>query len=246
MANKIKSNGSYGIALINSSPSFSTSALGIPNVIRNNKMGLWCDSYSAPRVRGSKFLANTLYGALVESNGTVPDFGTAGNSGGNAFQIFTFPPPTSYRHLKYTRPIPQLQAWGNWWGQPLPDPALIEGNINYSNPLGWDPLPGFGRRDPGFEMLPSGIGIAQNYPNPFNPQTTIRFYLAQGGYVNLKVYNLTGQLVRELASGLYDSGEYALIWDGRNEADQDVASGVYFYMLSTEVGKITKRMTLLR
>jgi len=66
------------------------------------------------------------------------------------------------------------------------------------------------------------------YPNPFNPSTQIYFAMKQDGFATLRVYNLNGQLVRELLHEHRAAGEYALPWDGRDHRGVTAASGVYF------------------
>jgi hypothetical protein len=91
-----------------------------------------------------------------------------------------------------------------------------------------------------------GNYLAQNYPNPFNPMTTIRFELKEPAMVSLRVYNAGGYLVRVLADGERLAGQYVEVWDGRNDAGQQVASGVYFYRLYTGPFTQTKKMIFLR
>jgi hypothetical protein len=99
---------------------------------------------------------------------------------------------------------------------------------------------------------PTGTGtvasnsLSQNYPNPFNPQTTIAFSVKERGLVNLKVYNVAGQLVRTLANESFAVGAHTKVWDGRNDAGQAVSSGVYFYKLVANNFSQTKKMVLLK
>ena len=99
---------------------------------------------------------------------------------------------------------------------------------------------------------PTGTGtvasnsLSQNYPNPFNPQTTIAFSVKERGLVNLKVYNVAGQLVRTLANEEFAAGAHTKVWDGRNDAGQAVSSGVYFYKLVSNNFTQTKKMVLLK
>ncbi len=76
----------------------------------------------------------------------------------------------------------------------------------------------------------------QNYPNPCNPGTWIPFMLASGGEVAVTIYSTNGQLIRRLELGYRDPGVYisknrAAYWDGKNEAGEEAATGVYFYHL---------------
>ncbi|MCI0553751.1 MAG: T9SS type A sorting domain-containing protein [Anaerolineae bacterium] len=95
-------------------------------------------------------------------------------------------------------------------------------------------------------------GLEQNYPNPFNPSTMISFALPENGKVTLRVFTLTGQLVRQVASGDYASGRHEVIWDGKDDRGAAVASGVYFcqIVVQKENGGAafteTRRMTLVK
>lgn len=93
--------------------------------------------------------------------------------------------------------------------------------------------------------IPQNFALDQNYPNPFNSETKINFYTT-GGSVSLKVYDLTGALVRTLISGSVDVGHHSVNWDGIDDRGKMVASGVYFYRLSGFHGDDTKRMILLK
>jgi hypothetical protein len=88
--------------------------------------------------------------------------------------------------------------------------------------------------------------LLQNYPNPFNPSTTIAFQTAQNGEARLTVFNLKGQFVRELNSGYLPKGDHSVLWDGRDDCGNAVASGLYFYRLQTREASITKRMLLMK
>jgi hypothetical protein len=147
--------------------------------------------------------------------------------------------------MKYTRPNPQLDADGNWWGDANPDPNLIEGNIDYSNPLSQDPFPQWGKMAH-LAGLPNIAFLDQNVPNPFNPATVISFSLREPSAVSLKVFNIGGQLVKILAAGNFSEGDHRVLWDGRNYRAENVSSGIYFYTLSTDNSRVSKAMTLLR
>jgi hypothetical protein len=94
------------------------------------------------------------------------------------------------------------------------------------------------------------ISIAEisirNYPNPFNPQTTIEFSLHQPSLVEIRVFNTRGQFVRTLASSEFAAGEHQIVWNGRDEKDRQVASGVYLYHFQAGDDAQTKRMLFLK
>ncbi len=96
------------------------------------------------------------------------------------------------------------------------------------------------------ELLPKEFALNQNFPNPFNPSTTIRFALPKASQVELAVYNTLGQKVATVVDGQMEAGNHAVVWDGRNSGNQQVASGVYFYRLQAGSYNQTKKMMLLK
>lgn len=84
------------------------------------------------------------------------------------------------------------------------------------------------------------------YPNPFNPDTNIRFSLQSDTPVSLKIYNIKGQKVRTLVSDYLKQGEHRVVWDGRNDRGEHVASGIYLYKLKTTDYTAAKKMMLLK
>ncbi len=103
----------------------------------------------------------------------------------------------------------------------------------------------------GFDGLPQYANVLEsNYPNPFNPTTHITFEIKTRGHVTLRVYNVAGQVVRtlvneELAAGRYDNRPFN-VWDGTNDAGQQVGSGVYFYRLKATNFTQTRKLVLLK
>ena len=94
--------------------------------------------------------------------------------------------------------------------------------------------------------VPQAFALHQNYPNPFNPETTIRFDLPQAGPVSLNIYNVTGQLVRELTDGQRQAGTYEIRWNGRNEQGHLVPSGIYFCHMKAGKFTETRKMALIK
>jgi hypothetical protein len=88
--------------------------------------------------------------------------------------------------------------------------------------------------------------LEQNYPNPFNPQTTIAYSLKERGRVKIDVYNVNGELVKTLLDENRDAGADKVTWNGTNNANQPVSSGVYFYKLVANNFAQTKKMVLLK
>ena len=95
-------------------------------------------------------------------------------------------------------------------------------------------------------QIPTEFNLAQNYPNPFNAQTSIAFALASPGMVKLEVFDITGRLVRKLIDSDMSAGNHSIIWDGKNDSQTVVSTGVYFYKLSTPEKSETRSMMLLK
>ena len=98
-------------------------------------------------------------------------------------------------------------------------------------------------------LTPKETALLPNYPNPFNPETWIPYQLAAPADVSISIYAADGRLVRTLnlghqPVGLYESRSRAAYWDGRNALGEPVASGVYFYTLSTGDFTATRKMLI--
>jgi uncharacterized Ntn-hydrolase superfamily protein len=91
------------------------------------------------------------------------------------------------------------------------------------------------------EIIPEKTMLFQNYPNPFNPSTNFKFNLSKNVYVTLKVYNLLGEEVSTLISSDLRAGTYDMKWEPNG-----LASGIYYYRLSTGDFTDTKRMVLVK
>ena len=93
--------------------------------------------------------------------------------------------------------------------------------------------------------------LLQNYPNPFNPETWIPYQLSEDSPVSVSIYDTTGRLVRTLSLGYQSVGFYnspgrAAYWDGRNALGERVASGIYFYQLTTRDFQQTRRLVIVK
>ena len=98
-------------------------------------------------------------------------------------------------------------------------------------------------------LMPKETALLANYPNPFNPETWIPYQLAEPAEVTLRIYAISGALVRTLAlghqpAGIYQTRTRAAYWDGKNASGEPVASGVYFYTLTTNEFTSTRKMLI--
>ena len=101
-------------------------------------------------------------------------------------------------------------------------------------------------QEPNAEEIVSASIISSNYPNPFNPTTTIRFSLPDDGDVELSIFNVKGQKVKQLASEEMTAGQHSVVWNGTDGNNKSVASGIYFYKISTGKQKQISKMLLLK
>lgn len=100
-------------------------------------------------------------------------------------------------------------------------------------------------------VLPERSRLGQNYPNPFNPETWMPFELAQDSPVTIKIYSVTGELVRSINLGLRPAGMYisrsrAAYWNGRNNHGELVSTGIYFYAIEANGFSEVRKMILLK
>lgn len=89
--------------------------------------------------------------------------------------------------------------------------------------------------------LIESFALYQNYPNPFNPVTTIRYQLPQASHLNLRIYNVLGQVIATLVDGVEQAGYKSVEWNAGN-----VPSGVFFYRLQAGNYIQTKKLILLK
>ena len=98
---------------------------------------------------------------------------------------------------------------------------------------------------------PDTTALLPNYPNPFNPETWIPYHLSKETEVTLRIYDISGNAVRELSlghqlAGVYESRSRAAYWDGRNALGEPVASGLYFYTLTAGDFTATRKLLIVK
>jgi hypothetical protein len=129
--------------------------------------------------------------------------------------------------------------------------AIIDGEKVYSieddseykwyiriNTIGVDPTP----------TIPEQIKLHQNYPNPFNPETRIDFEIPKTGKVKLVIYNTLGGEVKTVLDDELQAGKYSTTWNGKDDKNNRVSSGIYFYQLTfgNNIQNITKKLIILK
>ncbi len=94
--------------------------------------------------------------------------------------------------------------------------------------------------------VPSVITNISNYPNPFNPSTYISFYLSKNTHVQVDIYNIKGELVKNLIDINLLSGDQHIYWQGTNNQAKPVSSGVYLYKITANNNSVSNKMILLK
>lgn len=92
----------------------------------------------------------------------------------------------------------------------------------------------------------SVTALKGNYPNPFNPVTTISYSLIQEENVNLEIFNIKGQKVKTLLNDVQTAGSHKVIWNGTDDYENSVSSGIYFYKMTTPGFSSVKKMILMK
>ena len=95
-------------------------------------------------------------------------------------------------------------------------------------------------------QLPKHFSLSQNYPNPFNPATTIRFNVPAPSHVTIKIYDGLGREVKTLLDRKFEAGSHVTTWDGNNNLELPVATGVYFVRMRAGEFVGVKKLLLVR
>ena len=93
---------------------------------------------------------------------------------------------------------------------------------------------------------PETFRLHQNYPNPFNPVTNISYNLPKESFVDITIYDLLGNVVKNLLNTNQSSGYKTIQWNATNNEGQPISAGVYLYSIDTGVLVQTKKMILLK
>lgn len=126
---------------------------------------------------------------------------------------------------------------GNLAGQVFP-PAVELGPIDISISTGVSE----GEDNP----LPILFYLEQNHPNPFNSTTMIHYSIPQQAHVRIEIFNILGQTVKLLINRQEMPGSHSISWDGQNKNGREMASGIYFYRLTSAGNSSVKKMVLLK
>lgn len=93
---------------------------------------------------------------------------------------------------------------------------------------------------------PTEFIVKQNYPNPFNPNTSLFFSIPEAGNVDMRIYDVMGRQVRNFSSRVYPAGSHTVHWNGRDDGEQTVSSGIYFCEIKFQAFRRIIKMQLIR
>jgi hypothetical protein len=95
-------------------------------------------------------------------------------------------------------------------------------------------------------ILPDEIVLEPSYPNPFNGSTRIEFQIPSQARVKITIWNSLGQRIQDVAEAVFDPGRHDVLWDGTDRFGSAVASGTYFYQLTSGTFSTSRKMTYLK
>ncbi len=192
-----------------------------------------------------------LFTVTVDEPGEYSvDFRVASTNANGKFQLFLNNQP-----LTEIISVPNSGGWKDWLtistSENISIPAgnhtiklvFVQGGFNI-NFLRFNLKSAPAREDYNFDEVTDTVFWAQNYPNPFNQITQIPLFLLEPQAVNFKIFNLKGELVKDLFDGFLSTGFKTISWDGTNSHNQLVGSGLYLYQFSVNGSKMTKTMIL--
>jgi hypothetical protein len=200
-------------------------------------------SAARPKIRRAR-IDNSTYGIYVGTN-ALPDVGTSSDQGGCDIT------DSSSKHIACKTPrlssLPNVQALYNWWGSATSGDfsGKLSPFVDWNPFLGSDPYGSLSARLIETEDVPGSPKVHQNAPNPFSQETTFRVTVPSNGTkISLRVYDVHGRVVRDLADQTAEIGEYMFQWDGTDSEGRALPSGVYYYR--AKIGAFEKTMKLLR
>ena len=95
-------------------------------------------------------------------------------------------------------------------------------------------------------FIPDEISFLPNYPNPFNPTTTISYSIPDDNLVKIRIINILGRQIKTLSNQYQTAGAHSIIWDGKNEHDKKMSSGIYFVLLEVGEERLSQKIMLAK
>lgn len=227
----------YGIKCTDGSP-----ALLHNRIQGSTGNGIQCSGDAAPTVRYTT-IENFQATAVSAGDYASPDLGAYPDSGSN--RIYT-----SQSFSYYVANLTEAGIWAlyNWWGTSSPSSNKFYGDVDYLPCDASDPGTSYALPLlPVAAPIPGSPYALQSYPNPFNPQTAIEYGVSRSGaHVRIVVYDISGRVLRVLVDKPQPAGRFSVIWDGKNERGERIASGVYFYEVTIGDFRQAKKLVVLK
>ncbi|MBI5868892.1 MAG: PKD domain-containing protein [candidate division Zixibacteria bacterium] len=158
-------------------------------------------------------------------------------------------PIAQYFDMVVAAPKLEVESWMNearTWDKSIVR-ALLNGLIDCPSPgPGQSVLHRFLEDVQSESPVPDEYSLGQNYPNPFNPSTVIEYSLKSRAKVRLEIFDVTGRLVTVLEDSEQSAGHHTRIWDGTDNKNRALASGIYFYRLVTPEFRMARKMVLMK
>ena len=193
------------------------------------KKGSWDSIFSVINSDGKSLVYSSYWGGSSGEDGLAVCIGNSGDvylSGVTGSFDFPTTPEAICDSLTY-----------EYYGQILLSQDLFISKIDLQN---------ITYVEESFDVILHEFKIISIYPNPFNPSTTINFYLPESDKVRLSIYSILGQEVYKQQTGILKSGLQRLRWDGRDQYNKRVSSGVYLIKLSCNNTSLFEKVLLLK
>jgi len=193
-----------------------------------------------------------LYTVLVDESAQYDiDFRVASPNSNGRLQLLL-----DNQQLTDVIAIPNTGGWQNWQtvsisAVSIPDGShllkvhFVKGDFNINNMRFKLDLSSIENRY-SFVPVTDNVFFAQNYPNPFNYSTQIPIYLKQPQKVTIRIYDSRGTLVKKLFAGSLSDGLHKILWDGSNNQNTSVSSGLFFYEFDVDGSSKTKPMIFVK
>lgn len=212
------------------------------DVFHDNGYAITCTNGSSPTLKHNQITSNAS--GIRTATGSLPTISNSSND------YNTIASSTSYHVLNWDENL-TLGAEYNCWGKSSapcgPKASKIYGYVDTDNPIcctvgqQTSPAP-----QPDRVPAPAKTRLVAIVPNPFNPITSIHYDLASAGSVRIRIYDVSGRLVREVISGHEVAGSHEAVWNGLDGSGNPAASGIYFVKMEVGHDVFTRKMGLLK
>ena len=223
-------------------------------ITQGNKIGVSCDSWEilfSKSGTGELWINGTFvsvelnsFAASVKDNVVMLEWQTSSETNNFGFEIERSSNSVNYQKIGFVEGYGTITTPQNYR---FLDKTVEQGKYYYRlKQLDADGSFEYSSSVEIFVNLPDRLNLFQNYPNPFNPSTGISYSLPCNAYVNLSICDVSGRTIKTLVQERQRAGHKTILWNGRDLYNNEVASGLYFYILNVNGSSISKKMLLIR